>query len=459
MSSSGESTAIEALSANVVDTSFEDIDREVVETTKNRIIDIMGCAIGGANAPGNAALVDLVKNWGCGGKSTIWIHGVKGPAEMVAMANSVICRSFDFEEMGGSHQSGTTIPTAIAMAEATGASGRELLTALIAGNDVGYRIIRAFDFDFFQGFDGIGTIQVFPAAAIAGRLLGLNAYQLKNAFGIVLTETSGTIQDVWDGATTFKLPQGLAARSGIFAAEMAKGGWTGVNDALLARFGYYNLYTHGCTHPENLTKDLSKVYYADTSYKRFPCGGPNHIAIDAALRHLEEHKIIPGEITEVILRVNHHAMRNYYAKPFQIRDFPHGDAIFSFQYTLACALLRGHLNLEDFLEDAIRDPQVNALIGKIKVVELPEEMTKGTVRPAELTIRMKDGHEHYVFADIPTSPLLSKPMTREELKEKFMTQVAFSGTVSRDSAAKILGLVENLEELDNVKEIIGLLVM
>ena len=120
MNTTSKSTAIEALSANVLDTRFENFDQATVENAKSRIIDVVGSAIGGAIDPSNRALIDLVKNWGGEGEATILVHGVKAPAHNVAMVNSIIARSWDFEDVGGHHQAATTVSSALAMGEAMG---------------------------------------------------------------------------------------------------------------------------------------------------------------------------------------------------------------------------------------------------------------------------------------------------------------------------------------------------
>lgn len=107
--------------------------------------------------------------------------------------------------------------------------------------------------------DTVENARMRLAVAIAGRLLGLNRDQMRNAFGIVLNRLGGSFQIIWDGTTSFKLPQGLSARDAIFSAELARAGWTGPKDALLSRCGYYELFTEGCTDQEILTKDLGNV--------------------------------------------------------------------------------------------------------------------------------------------------------------------------------------------------------
>jgi 2-methylcitrate dehydratase PrpD len=142
---------VAALAENVLKTRFEDIDTASVENTKKRILDVIGCAIGGAAAPGNAAMIDLVRDWGGKKEATILAFGVKAPAQDAAWANAILCRSFDWEPLltiidgkrYPGHVSGTTVATAITMAESRGTSGKELITALVAGDDVAERIYAA----------------------------------------------------------------------------------------------------------------------------------------------------------------------------------------------------------------------------------------------------------------------------------------------------------------------------
>ena len=93
MNGAAKITPIEELSENVLNTRFENFDRETLEKNKNRIIDVVGCLIGGAHASGNQALVDLVKGWGGKEEATILIHGGKVPALHAAMVNSIMARS------------------------------------------------------------------------------------------------------------------------------------------------------------------------------------------------------------------------------------------------------------------------------------------------------------------------------------------------------------------------------
>lgn len=465
MNTTSKRTAIEALSANIVDTRFEDLDKVTVELAKSRIIDVLGCAIGGADAPGNAMLIDLVRNWSGKEESTIFVHGGKAPAHNVAMVNAIMARSYDFEVMSyvidgkvfASHHAATLVPTALALGEDKGVNGKELITAMLVGDDIAARVQAASaEHPIGLGWDGCGTLSHLGAAATAGRLLCLNKLQMRNAFGIVLNMIASAIQSLWDGATTFKLGQGTAARNGIFSAELAKAGWTGVEDALQSRFGYFFLYAKGCKDTEILTRDIGKKYYGEAYFKPYPCGMPTHIAIGCALALVGKHDIKSEDIGEITITVPPGALKNsYYAKPFILRDFPNGDAIFSYPYTVATTLLKKSVGLPNFTEEAILDPKVNAITAKTKLVE-PAEATG----PMGITVkvRMKDGRE---FSESGTlnRDWAERGTPREQIVAKFWHQVNFSQTVSREKAGKLLGLVEKLEEVDDITQIVKLLVL
>jgi 2-methylcitrate dehydratase PrpD len=449
-----ENTAIEALSENVLNTQFENLDQETIEKARNRIIDVIGCAIGGANAPGNRALVEIIRDTGGKPEASILIWGGKVPASNASLVNSILCRSFDYEVMSvlvegkqyAAHHAATTVMTALAMAEATGANGREMITAMLVGDDITARMIAASGIDLGLGWDGTGTYTAFGAAAAAGRLLGLNKLQQRNAFGIVLNNVASTVQGIWDGATTFKYGQGSAAQNGIMAARLAQKGWKGVDDALNGRFSFYPLYTHGCKNPEILTRDLGQKYYAEAVFKAYPCCRATHANIDAALAVATKHSINTDEIVEVTISGPSRILDSFVAKPFRIREYPHCDAIFSLRYTCATALLRKSVKQQHFTEQAISDARVNQLISKIKLAALPAASGPGF----EVKVRMKDGSEISEFASSGKGDPLESPLSKDEIIAKYRSQVEFSGTINEKRAEKLLNLLETLEKIDNI---------
>jgi 2-methylcitrate dehydratase PrpD len=291
------------------------------------------------------------------------------------------------------------------------------------------------------------------ATAIAGRLLGLSEKQLRNAFGLVLSQLGGSAQNVTEATTAFKLPLGLAARNAIFSAELAAGGWTAPKDALLGKFGYYDLFTSGIRNEELLTKDLGKKFWGDRTFKPYPSCRGTHGPIDCALEVVTNHSIDPDSIERATLYLPAGGLNGVLAQPWEIGDFPHGNAIFSFRFTVATALLRGSVKPEHFTEQAIRDPKIDELIRRIEFVYLPAGKA-GFL----LSVLTKDGSEYVGESQIARGDIPGNPLSRDELMAKFWGNVEFANKHEKGDAEALLERLENLDALNNIGEVIRLLV-
>ncbi len=450
------------LTKHILDTPFEAFDHVTLQRARDRLIDVIGCIIAGADAPGCSMVLDLIRDWGGKKEATVFVHGGKLPAHDAALVNCVMCRSYDFEPTGAyvegrstpAHLSGTTGPAAITVAEQKRASGKDLITALILGDDIASRITAASQLDIDSGFDCTGTVNVFGATTIAGRLWNLDDQQMLNAFGIALNQLAGTFQNIFDGVHSFKLPQGLAARAAIFSVALASKGFTGVKDPLLSKYGYFSLY---CKHfqPDMLTRDLGKNFYADYTCKPYPCCRSNHAAIDCVLELTGVYQINPDDIDEIVVDITPTALDFAVGQPFKIRDVPQIDASFNLQYNVASALLRKDVRLEYFTEEYIRHPQINATVNKIRLtpaIQLDKPLG------ARVKLKMKNGREYEKRVDMPKGNGILTPLSSEEIRAKFFSNVEFSGRISNEQAKKALALIEKIEELDDVGRLTRLLV-
>jgi 2-methylcitrate dehydratase PrpD len=446
-------SVVAELVKNVLETSFKQFDPVEVDRARSKLIDVVGCIIGGANAPGCSMLIDLVEEWGGKKEGTILVHGIKVPLHNAALVNSVMARSYDFEPTGPlvdgkstpAHLSGTTVPTAITVAAHKKVSGKDLLTALIVGDDLASRVIAASNLNIDSGFDSTGTVNAFGAAAIAGRLMGLNEQQMLNAFGIVLNQFAGTFQNIFDAA----------AQAGIFSAALAKKGFTGVRDPLFSKYGYFALYCKSY-QLDVLTKDLGKHFYMDNTCKPYPCCRSNHAAIECVLKLLQSHSIEINDIDEIIVDITPTARDFAVGQPFKIREVPQIDAAFSIQYNVANALLRKGAKLEHFTDEYIRDEKIADMVGKIR---LTSTTSPETPLGAGVKIKMRNGGEYEARVDMPKGHGILTPLSAAEKKAKFFDNVNFSNTVPTDRAEKALGLLERLEETDDVTEVFKLLVV
>jgi len=447
---------------NIINTRYDDIPSAVISHAKNRIIDSIGCLICGARDTGNPELIEIIRRWGGSPEATVLVYGDKVPVTNAALVNSVMCRSFDYEPVSPladgisvpGHISGTTVMTALTVGELMNASGKEMITALLLGDDMATRILIAGKGSGVRwGFDRVGQVNTFGATAIAGRLMGLNFSQMRNAFGLALNHLGGSQQMINDLTTGFKLSQGTSARDGIFAVLLAQAGWTGPKDALLANFGYYTLFTEGIKDPEILVRDLGQKFYSDGSFKPYPCCRINHAAIDCILALKKEYGIESEDVEQMILYVSRGVLKDVLGKPFKVGDFPHGSAGFNLQYNVANALLRGYPRPEHFIEQAIRDPLIGEFVDKIKLAELNE----GKPESARVKMIMKDGNVFEKFVEIARGDP-QNPLSRNEIIEKFWHNIKFSRTITEQNASQILKMVDELENLASVRKLVQLLV-
>ena len=251
------SSVTEAVIGNILNTRFDDIDKETVDNTKRRILDMVGDAVAGAKCDGNPGLAELVGGWGGKKEATMMGFGYQGPVTDIAFVNCIFGRSFDRGPLtyvidgqrSPNHITETSALTALAIGESKGISGKELITALVVGDDLAARLHIAVD--RAQPGQALppgtppapparGSEEAFAATAVTGRILGLNADQMKNAFGISTMLRGGGGGGMPGGgggaAVPGRGPSGSpAARSTPSAAQTITGltpGWLGVKTRL-----------------------------------------------------------------------------------------------------------------------------------------------------------------------------------------------------------------------------------
>ncbi len=416
----------------------------------------------GANAPGCRETAELIRKWGGAQESTVLVHNIKAPAHNVALVNSLMIRSFDFEPVEAegetksspAHISGTTVSTAFTMAERQAASGKELITALIIGDDLASRLGVASGFDFSLGWDNTGTINAFGATAIACKLLKLSEKQVLNAFGIVLNQLGGTMALVWDKVMAFKLPIALAARNGIFSAELAAEGFTGVKDAFLGNHGYFSLYCKD-HNTESLNRDLGKRFYADRVIKPYSACRATHSSIDSALKVASDNDIRTENIARIVVHLSPGAAMGFTGQPFVLGETPQIDGAFSIRYTVATALLRSGVKPAYFTEECIHDPRIRKLIDKMELAPtIPPEKSPAT----RIEVHMVDGTVYSAETAFPKGDIYRTPLSPEEIRTKYRENVAYGGNVSTRNAEKVREMIESLADVDDVRRITSLMV-
>src|SRR5688572_7704978 len=229
--------------------SYDALPAGVRDRTKALALDLVGIMLRARNdAESTPAMLSAAARLGLANGTCTVVGDSEGYAPPgAAMVNGTLAHSLDFDDThapGSLHPSAPIVPAALAAAEMSGADGRALIAAIVAGYEVQIRLSLALDpaAHYDRGFHPTATCGAFGAAAAAGRLLGLDADGCADAFGIVLSMSAGSMQYLVNGAWTKRSHVGHAAMCGLIAATLAREGYKGASDALEGKWGFLHAY-------------------------------------------------------------------------------------------------------------------------------------------------------------------------------------------------------------------------
>ena len=440
-------------------TRYEDLPEEVVKATKREVFDTIGVGLSGSSAPGIGEVVDYVRETGGRESSTVLAYGFKVPPANAALANGGMCHARDFDDthdIAIIHTGSVVMPAAFAVAEQIGrVSGKELINAITLGIDIHCRLGLATK--SLLGWALPALYGYFAAAAAAGKLLGLDEDSLLNAWGIAYSQAAGNLGMIPEGGLNKRLQLGFASSGGVFAALLAQKGITGSKHSFEGPMGVFNLYQRGKYDPAELTVALGKEYrVTDFSFKPYPCCRGVHGGIDAALEIARKYDIQPDQIEEVIVGMVSHDYE-VCCEPTEVKKQPRNivDAQFSLPYTVACALVRNKVDLEDFTEDAIKDPAVLKLASRVKP-SIDPEIEKGPgigIAAARMEVRTKTGDVYSTEVNFSKGHPKNQ-MTDAEFEAKFRS-CALSGikNVSPEEVDNLIEILSNLEQVDDIRQV------
>jgi 2-methylcitrate dehydratase PrpD len=451
------------LAQYVTDAAYEELPEKPIAIAKEVMLAVLGTTIAGANAEGCEALVRQVRQWGGGKEATILIHGGKVPAHNAALVNSAMARALDFCDgmVPGMHVGSSSIPTALAAAElAGGCTGKEFLIALVVGTEIASRLNAVSAYD---GFDPTGVCTIFGAAAIAGRILGLDAKQMLDALALAFNKAGGSMQSNIDGSLAVRVIQGFTSQSGIISAQLAQVGITGPKNFLEGIYGYFHLYAKDNYATQAVTGDLGERFEMEkTLFKRYPSCGGTLAPTDAVLTLVNEKKFTADQIARIDVKVSPH-VHKLVGGLFEVGENPKVNAQFNIHYCVANALLRQSSRLRHFDEAEIRDPRIMDLVKLIHVAPEPSLDDPANAKfsiAAYVKVTTNKGDVYDTrSADIPRGHP-GNPLSREEHLERFRDCIDYAEyPLPAESIEKILAIVGRLEETEDVRSLIPLLLV
>jgi 2-methylcitrate dehydratase PrpD len=432
---------------------IEALPAAVVSKLKELVLDSLGIALAGSTAPGVDAIVTPIREWGGRPDSSVIGHGVRAPPPLVALANGTMGTARDFDDTLDDamlHTQPSVLYATLAIGEARRCTGAEALAALAAGTELqcrmGHARLRP------QQFLPTGTTGGIAAAAAAARIMGLPAERLLDACGIAYSQCAANVQPLREGATVKRFHAGFAARTGTLSAVLAENGLSGAHRFLEGEFGYYRLYERGDYVAAPLTEGLGERWQLlELSLKPYPSGRDNHGAVEAALELRARHRLTVDDIERVDVWLPPNA--------FGISGHPWGsfgghplvEAIISASYSVAVALAKGRLLLDDMTPEAVADPVVSGLASKVSCHEITEDVDAITFIPQAVEVVTRDGRRHR--AEV-TDHLLGhphRPLSRERILDKFHACLRFAARpVTDDVAQQLIDTIDRLETLPDV---------
>ena len=456
--------AIYTLAGNIIDTNYENLPAEVVKATKRLFMDGLGVGLAGSAEAGVSELIDIVRDWDGRKESTVWVYGDRLPCVSAAQANATMVHALDYDDthdVAILHASSVAVPTALAIAEKLGGvDGKRLITAVALAVDLAARLCLANKVSVFdRGWHYTVLHGNFSAAAIAGKLLGLDEETLVSAFGLAYHQAGGNLQCLHDGTLAKRAGPGFAARNGIMAVLMAQKGITGAKNVLQGRDGLFNVYHRGDYNPEVLTANLGEKFeVVNLSFKPYPCCRNTNPPIDATLAMVGEYNIKAEDVDSVTVYVGKGAM-GLVCEPLNTKQNPSTtvDAQFSIPWTVASAIVQGKVGIAEFTPQAIKDKAVLTLSNKV-TPKLDESLNRMGVSPAIVEIKTKDGKVYSKRVDTPYgSP--ENPMSMDAMAAKLRDCASHAAKpLSQKNVEKLIQLVSQLEAVSDVEEVVRLLV-
>ena len=443
----------------------EDLPSDAIVAAKTNLFDTLACAIAGANAAGVAEVRELAVSWGGAPQAPIWCSRSRVPAHHAAWVNAMMAHARDFDDTHDEavlHAGVSVVPAALAATTLRpAATGSDLLAGVVAGLELVCRLGVATTIGIIDsGFIYTSLFGYFGATAAAARVLGLDARQMANALGIVYSQAAGTHQVTRDAALTKRMQPGFAAKAALLSVQLAQREIRGVQNTFDGIDGLFRTYLRDGYDPEALRDGLGEDFaLIELSYKPYPCCRFNHTAIDAALTMRSQLGLDAARIGRISARMNHQAYEAVCTPP-DIRHHPTTSvqAQFSIPFTVACALIDGHVSLGHFSEEGLRRSDILELAAKVEcsVDEEIEKHWSRSISPTELVAEAGN----VVFkqrADYPRGHARF-PMTQADFDSKLADCMSFSGLVwPPEAAATLRDAIDGLEDLEQAGTINALL--
>jgi 2-methylcitrate dehydratase PrpD len=447
----GEGATV-VLAAYAASVRYDDLPPEVVRAAKRAILDTLGISIGGARTEPGRSILSFYEQFGGAGPAPVFATGRRYAILDAVFQNSALANFLDADDSLAEGHLGSTITPPTLSATALGAfSGRDVIASVVAGYEVSARIGSAIKPtpERFRDVRGLGTFQVYGAAASVGRLLGLPVETMRRAFGIaganapvpsVYKEGIGERPMAW-----VKNNFGASAQGGVHGALMARHGFRGQMTFLDGPKGFWRMAGSDRCDFAAMTAGLGERYWIlENGFKAYSSCRYHHSTLDAVRALLAEHPSRPDDVEEIEVRTIWRVSEHQTVRPEDLID-----AQYSLPFQIAGQVLGRAGRFDWMLTTPFDDPDLLRQGAKVRYVEDPEhERRFQTERKIGATVTLKTRSGAVRVTDDEAWGGPAKPISDADLERKFTD---FAGPLLGDARAReIAAWVWSLDDAADV---------
>jgi aconitate decarboxylase len=441
--------------------SYERIPAQVIERIKLLILDSLGCAIYGAQLEWCRIVRSTLESLDATRTTSVWGTPLRLSSPHAALVNGTQVQGFELDDVhrrGVLHVGAVTLPALIAVAEShADLSGRDFLTAAVAGYEIGPRVGRCMGQEHIgQGWHSGATVGVYSAAAGAARGLRLSADETVHALGIAGTQSAGLMAAQY-GAMVKRMHAGRSAQSGLYGALLAQGGFTGIVDVFEAPYGGF------CTtfsrsqdrfNMDELSSGLGTNFETmGIALKFYSCVGSNHTTLDAIRDIRKRRPFTLGELGRIVVHGSR-VTADHVGWPYK----PEGltSAQLNLPYCVATLLIEGDVFVDQFTEEAVTDRGRMELSKRVEVIEDPAITARGARyrHMVRIDVHLSDGSVHSETREAPRGSEHSFAPA-EDIIDKFRKLTRT--TLPKDQQDALIAAMLKVEMLADTRELICLL--
>ncbi len=434
---------------------YSDLTTEIVMRTKFLFLDWLGSCLAGKVSRQVKTMESFISKMGPKwGRSEVIPMKRNTSPFFAAFVNGASSHVFELDDLYNAavlHPGTVVFPAALATAQDLSSSGKEFITAVVAGYETAARVGEFLGRSHYKVFHTTGTAGTFGASGAVSHLLGANYDEFLNAFGSAGTQAAGLWEFLRDGADSKQLHTAKAAANGIVASYLAHEGFTGARNILEGEQGL-GVGMSRDADTSRFTDGLGKKWAVlNTSLKYHASCRHTHPSLDALDSVIKRNKISPADIKTIKVHVSQAAIDvlGPITDPVNVQQ-----SKFSMPFVLSTFVLKGNASINSFLYESLNDKRIRDLMKKVEMIydeqidrEYPK-LWRGFVEVALTDGKILTGEVKYPKGD-PENFL-----SREEIMSKFKSLAKYSGITSEKEIKDIIDLAMNLEKLDEIGTLI-----